>query len=151
MQTTHYEPRDIEWPILCKKRVDLRNVVIDAVDACRAQLEAHHHTPLVRLPPEPVYIEADPVRLMQMLTHLLDNSAKYSEDGGAILISAGGTSSEITIRVVDHGLGITARCSEGMRIGLNLVKRIVELHDGSLEALSAGVGSTFTVRLPRTM
>jgi signal transduction histidine kinase len=96
------------------------------------------------------------------------NAAKYSERDEAIVIRVEITHSEVTIRIVDHGMGITAeflprvfdlfvqadqaraRSRHGMGIGLNLVKRIVELHRGTVDAFSAGpgFGSTFTVRLP---
>lgn len=146
MDTMHHEPREIEWPVLCKERVDLRNVVNAAVDACRPELDAHHQTLILRLPPDPMCIEADPALLMQALADLIDNSAKHfekGEDGDAVVVSAGGTSSEITIRVAGHG----------KTLGSILAKCIVEMHDGTVEArsASAGLGSTFTVRLPRTV
>lgn len=154
---------------LHKEHIDLRKIVNVSVEACRPQLDACHHRLILRLPAGPVEVEADPVRITQVLTNLLDNSAKYSEYGGTIDVSLEESPSEVTIRVVDEGIGITAeflprvfdlfvqadqaraRSRHGMGIGLSVVKRIVELHRGTVDASSAGsgLGSTFTVRLPR--
>lgn len=102
---------------------------------------------------------------------MLDNSAKYSERGGTVAVSVECDSREVTIRIVDQGIGISAEflprafelfvqaeqarahAGHGMGIGLSLVKRIVELHQGTVQAYSTGpgLGSTFTVRLPRTV
>ena len=126
---------------------------------------------ILRLPDEPVDIDVDPTRVTQVLTNLIDNAAKFSERLGKIVFSIGCTDGEVSIRVIDRGIGIApdflprvfdlfsqadqdlARSNVGMGIGLNLVKRIVELHGGTVEVFSAGVGSgsTFTVRLPRNV
>jgi signal transduction histidine kinase len=154
---------------LRKEDIDLRDIVRAAVETCRPQLDAGHHTLILRLPTEPVDMDADPARLTQVLTNLLDNAAKFSERLGKIVIGVECTKSEVSIRVVDRGIGIApeflprvfdlfvqadqtqARSNAGMGIGLNLVKRIVELHGGTVEVMSAGLGSgsTFTLRLPR--
>jgi signal transduction histidine kinase len=114
-------------------------------------------------------IEADPMRITQVLINLLDNAAKFSEPYGMIVIGIEDAAGVVALRVVDHGIGIPAdvlprifdrfvqadsarmRSNRGIGIGLNVVKRIVELHRGTVHAFSAGpeLGSTFTVRLPR--
>jgi signal transduction histidine kinase len=156
---------------LLKERIDLRRIVKAAVEASRPQLDASHQKLILRLPSDPVDIDADPIRVTQVITNLLDNSAKYSERGGTVAVSVESTVSDVMIRVVDQGIGITAEFlprvfelfvqadqvralpGQGMGIGLSLVKRIVELHQGTVQAFSAGpgLGSTFTVRLPRNI
>jgi two-component system, sensor histidine kinase len=156
-------------PELQQEIVDLRDVINASADACRAQLEAGHYAVVLLLPPQPIMIRVDPLRMNQVLTNLLDNAAKYSEPYGMIVVSVEDTPAEVRLRVVDHGIGIPAddlprvfdlfmqaqcagaRSRRGMGIGLNVVKRIVELHRGTVQAFSAGpdLGSTFTVRLPR--
>lgn len=156
-------------PELHKEIVDLRDLVNSAAAVCRTQLEAGHFAVVLLLPPQPVMIRLDPLRMSQVLTNLLDNAAKYSEPYGMIVVSVEDTPAEVRLRVVDHGIGIPAddlprvfdlfmqaecaraRSRRGMGIGLNVVKRIVELHRGTVQAFSAGpdLGSTFTVRLPR--
>lgn len=156
-------------PELHKEIVDLRDVVNSAAEVCRAQLETGNFTVVLLLPPQPVMVEVDPLRMSQVLINLLDNAAKYSEPYGMIVASLEELPDEVRLRVVDHGIGIPpgmlprifdlfvqAECAQsrsrgGMGIGLNVVKRIVELHRGSVQAFSAGpdLGSTFTIRLPR--
>lgn len=155
---------------LRKERIDLRQVIDAAVETCRPQLDAGHHTLILQLPSTPLDVDADSARLVQVFTNLLDNSAKYSECNGTIIISAEATHRDITVRITDRGTGISAellprvfdlfvqadqaraRARSGMGIGLNLVKRIVELHEGDVDAFSAGpgLGSVFTIRLART-
>jgi signal transduction histidine kinase len=156
-------------PTLRKEIVDLRDLVNSAAEVCRAQLQAGHFAVVVLLPTQPVMIELDPLRMIQVLTNLLDNAAKYSEPYGMIVVRVEDMPGEVRLCVVDHGIGIPAqmlprvfdlfvqvdparmRSCRGIGIGLNVVKRIVELHGGSAQAFSAGpdLGSTFTVRLPR--
>ncbi len=154
---------------LRKEPLDLRDVVNAAVETCRPQFDAANHALIRLLPPEPVALEADSFRLTQVLTNLLENSAKYSERNGVTVVSIESTASDVTLRIVDRGIGIAAeflphvfdlfaqadqaRARHGMGIGLSLVKRIVELHQGTVKAFSAGLGSgsTFTVRLPRNV
>lgn len=153
---------------LHKERVDVRCVVISAVESCRPQIDGKRLTVITNLPPQAIEMEVDPIRLIQVLTNLLDNSAKYNDAEGLIGINVDATPDEITVRISDDGVGISpellphvfelftqgsdARARNGMGIGLSLVKRIVESHGGSVEAVSAGsrCGSTFTVRLPRS-
>ncbi len=156
-------------PELRRELIDVRDLVNSATETCRPQLEAGHFAMVVLLPPQPVMIEADPLRITQVLINLLDNAAKFSEPYGMIVISVEDTPGVVSLRVVDHGIGIPAdalsrifdpfvqadsarsRPNRGIGIGLNVVKRIVELHRGTVQAFSAGpdLGSTFTVRLPR--
>ena len=156
-------------PQLRMELIDLRELINAAAAACRPQLEAGHFATVLLLPPHPVMIEADPIRLGQVITNLLDNAAKFSEPYGMIVVGLDDNSGVVSLRVVDHGIGIPAemlprifdpfvqvdsvrlRSNSGIGIGLHVVKRIVELHRGTVKAFSAGpdMGSTFTVRLPR--
>jgi CheY-like chemotaxis protein/anti-sigma regulatory factor (Ser/Thr protein kinase) len=126
------------------------------------------HTLSLTLPPGPVHIDADPVRLAQVFSNLLNNSAKYTEPGGHIWLTAEISGHEVAVRVRDTGLGIPAeslprifemfsqvdrnmeRAQGGLGIGLTLVRRLIEMHGGTVEARSDGPGrgSEFTVRLP---
>jgi len=154
---------------LRKEPIDMRDIVGAAVETCRAQLDANGNDLILGLPPQPVALTADPLRLIQVVTNLLDNAVKYSEVNGTIIVHLEDLQNEVIVRVMDDGMGIAAEFlphvfdlfaqaeeanshgREGMGIGLNLVKRIVELHRGAVDAFSAGpgMGSTFTVRLPR--
>ncbi len=153
---------------LKKTCVDLSDMVHDAITACRSLISDRGHKLTVILPPHPVRIEADPIRLVQILTNLLNNAAKYTEPGGEITIGAISEGDGVVIRVKDNGIGIQpemiqrvfelfARVDDrfhygGLGIGLALVRNLVELHRGHIEALSDGVGhgSEFVVRLPQT-
>jgi PAS domain S-box-containing protein len=150
------------------ERVELAAVVHSAVEASRPPLDAQAHDLTTTLPPDPVYLEADPIRLAQVISNLLNNAAKYTEKGGHIWLTADRQGSEAVVSVRDTGIGIAAehlpclfemfsqvesaleRSQGGLGIGLALVRGLVELHEGSVEARSAGLGkgSEFTVRLP---
>lgn len=149
-------------------RVEVAAVVNQALDMARPLIDAMGHRVAVRLPEQAVYLEGDPVRLAQVLLNLLDNAAKYTPTGGKIQIDVGVVGPVIEIKVCDNGMGIPAellpqvfdlfkqgertldRSQGGLGIGLTLVKELVEMHGGLLEALSTGVGqgSTFTIWLP---
>jgi PAS domain S-box-containing protein len=153
---------------LQKAPVDLADVVATAVETSRPLIEAHRHTLTVSLPDRPVRVEADAARLAQALSNLLNNAAKYTEDGGRIELIAERAPEEAVLRVRDNGVGIapemlsqvfdmfmqvessTDRSQGGLGIGLTLVRRLVEMHGGKIEARSAGLGegSEFLVRLP---
>ena len=125
-------------------------------------------SPPSALPSESLLLDADPVRLAQALSNLLNNAAKYTERGGRISLTAEPVAHEVLVRVRDSGIGIPAdqlakifdmfvqvdrsleRSRGGLGIGLTLVKRLVELHGGTVEAHSEGPGhgSEFVVRLP---
>jgi signal transduction histidine kinase len=153
---------------LQKEPVEVAAVVARAVETSRPLIDARKHALTVTLPPEPLRVEGDPVRLAQVLGNLLNNAAKYTEDGGKIWLTAVREGNEAVLRVRDTGVGIPAdllgsvfdlftqieqsldRSQGGLGIGLTLVRRLVEKHGGRVQAFSAGPGqgSEFTVRLP---
>jgi len=153
---------------LAKQRVDLAQVIGQAVEASRPQAESLGHRVRVMLPPRPIYLEADPARLAQVFGNLLNNACKYTPPGGRISVTAEQTGSVVLVKVKDSGVGIPAdRLTSvfemftqidqnpevshgGLGLGLTLVKRMVEMHEGSVTAHSEGrgKGSEFVVRLP---
>jgi signal transduction histidine kinase/ActR/RegA family two-component response regulator len=153
---------------LRKERIALTAVLRSALESSAPLIEAAGHELIVSEPPGQVLLHADPVRLIQILANLLNNAAKYTDRGGRISISARAEGTDAVISVRDTGIGIPAdmldrifgmfvqvdasqeRSRQGLGIGLTLVKRLVELHGGSVEARSAGPGkgSEFIVRLP---
>jgi two-component system CheB/CheR fusion protein len=153
---------------LQREPVDLAAVVARAVETARPLLDARGHTLAVTLPPDPLWAEADPTRLTQVVANLLNNAAKFTQEGGHVWMTVERRPGEAVLRVRDDGLGIPAallphvfdlftqgdrslaRVEGGLGIGLTLVKRLVELHGGGVEAQSEGPGrgSEFVVRLP---
>jgi signal transduction histidine kinase len=153
---------------LRRARVDLRAAVREAADAARPQAEAAGLAVAVRVPNEPLWVDADHVRLVQVLANLLTNAAKYTDPGGAVELAAVRDGAWVVTRVCDTGVGIPAdllprvfdpfiqadrtlgRAQGGLGLGLPLVKALVELHGGTVDAKSAGPGkgSEFVVRLP---
>ena len=151
-----------------KEKVEIGDVIRSAVEASRPMIEGSGQTLLVAPLPERVYVDGDLVRLTQVLTNLLTNAAKFSLGEGAIRLSAACDRGQVVVSVADSGIGITqdelsrvfdrfyqskrrsARFLGGLGIGLSLVRRLVELHGGTVEALSEGPGrgSEFVVRLP---
>lgn len=151
-----------------KERVDLAAVVTRAVESSRPLIEERRHLLEVRLPDEPMPILADTVRLAQVLLNLLNNAAKYTPEGGRITLTVQREPGEVAVHVRDTGLGIPPemlprvfdlftqvdrtleRAEGGLGIGLTLVRRLTEMHGGSVEALSdgPGQGSEFVVHLP---
>jgi signal transduction histidine kinase/CheY-like chemotaxis protein len=149
-------------------RLDLAAVVHLAVQTCEPLVRSRRHVLSVTLPPAPLWLVADKDRLVQVLVNLLNNAAKYTDPGGHVLVAAAREGDEAVVRVADNGVGITPdklprvfelfvqeersldRAQGGLGIGLALVKRLVELHGGRVEAHSAGQGqgSEFVVRLP---
>jgi PAS domain S-box-containing protein len=147
---------------------ELAAVIDAAVETARPVMETKRHAFSVHIPEEPVYFAADPLRLAQVLANLLTNAAKYTDAGGRIQVRAEVAGGDIEIGVVDTGIGIPAaalrsvfdmfvqvktvqdRSEGGLGIGLSLSKALVELHGGTIEATSAGLGrgSEFLVRLP---
>jgi CheY-like chemotaxis protein len=154
--------------VLRKTRVELSAVVDDALEMSRPALEANSHTVTLELPPGPVHVDADPVRLSQIIANLLDNAAKYTDPRGRIRLGVEVLGSHVQISVEDNGVGIdptvlptvfdlfvqaehdSEQVRSGLGIGLTLVRRLVELHGGTVDAVSEGPGkgSQFTVRLP---
>jgi signal transduction histidine kinase len=160
---------------LDRRRIDLATVVQHGVETARPLVEAHRHHLGIALPAGRVVLEGDPLRLAQVVAQLLSNAAKFTDPGGHISVSAAVTdpqpetrTPEVELRVQDDGIGIPAeslsrifdtffheeraptRNAGGLGIGLTLVKRLVEMHGGTVAAESEGPGkgSTFTVRLP---
>ena len=153
---------------LKKETIALAEVVELAVEASRPLIEDYHHQLTIALPPEPVLVEVDPARLAQVLSNLLNNAAKYTDEGGQISLTADRLGEDIIIRVRDTGIGIApdllprifdlftqadrtlSRSRGGLGIGLTLVRSLIELHDGRVTAQSKGLGqgSEFVVRLP---
>ena len=134
---------------LRKERVELAAVVRNAVETSRPLIEGGGHELTVALPPEPVYLDADPVRLAQVFSNLLNNAAKYTEAGGHIWLAVERQGSDVLVSVKDDGIGIAAemlprifemfsqvtpaleRSQGGLGIGLSLVRGLVEMHGGS--------------------
>ncbi len=153
---------------LRKERIELAAVVNVAVEASRPLIEKWSHELIVTIPPQPIYLDADPTRLAQVLQNLLNNAAKYMDQGGRIGVTAQRQDEQVLLRVKDTGIGIPPemlprifdmfmqvdhsleRAEGGLGIGLTLVKRLIEMHGGTIEAHSegAGKGSEFIVRLP---
>lgn len=153
---------------LRKTPLDLAQVVSAAVETSRPLIEAHHHKLMISLPESPVFVEADPVRLAQVLSNLLNNAAKFTNDGGRIDLVAERVNAEMKLRVRDNGIGIppdklaqvfemfaqvesdTERSQSGLGVGLTLARRLVEMQGGRIEAYSSGLGrgSEFTVYMP---
>jgi two-component system, sensor histidine kinase len=151
-----------------KQSVDLASIVQNAIDTARPLLDERNHTLTLELPSQPIYLQADPVRLAQVFSNLLNNAAKYSEPGGNVKLSAAVTGSTVRVRIDDRGIGISAetlprifemfaqgdssleRTQTGLGVGLALAKRLIELHGGAItaESLGVGQGSSFTVVLP---
>lgn len=153
---------------LRKEPIELTPVLLSAVETSRPLIETAGHELTIRLPDQPILLEGDPVRLAQLLSNLLNNAAKYTESGGSISLSAVREGDEAVIQVQDSGIGIAPdmlprvfemfiqvdgsqrRSHGGLGIGLALVRTLVQMHGGRVEAHSPGPdqGSTFTVRLP---
>ena len=154
--------------VLRTERVELSRIISQAVEATRALYRSMNHELALTLPPEPVYLDADPTRLAQVVGNLLNNACKFTESGGRISLAVEREGTQVVIRVKDNGVGIAAddlprifemftqidssleRSPTGLGIGLTLVKTLVEMHGGTVEAHSAGPGrgSEFVVRLP---
>ena len=151
-----------------KSVVDIAGVIQRAVEEAHAAIDARGHELMLSLPARPLLIDADVDRLVQVITNLLENAAKYTDTPSQIWLSVSRQGESAVIRVKDVGIGIApevlpdifnlfiqadnsvARPRGGLGIGLNVVKRIVELHGGTVEASSPGLGqgTEFTVRLP---
>ncbi|HLJ91781.1 MAG TPA: response regulator [Gemmataceae bacterium] len=148
--------------------VNVATVMERALETCRPVMDARHHELMVAYPSEPLWVQGDAARLAQILGNLLNNAAKYTEDRGQIWLTAAREGNEAVLRVRDSGIGIPPemlshifdlftqvdrsldRSQGGLGIGLTLVRRLVELHQGSVQVVSAGPnqGSEFIVHLP---
>ena len=153
---------------LQKEPVNVAGIMTRALETSRPLIEARHQRLTVSYPPQPAWVEGDPLRLAQVLANLLNNAAKYTPERGQIHVSAGQEDDSLVFRVRDSGIGIPAdmlpkifdifvqvdhsldRSEGGLGIGLTLVRTLVEMHGGTVQATSAGpgCGSEFTVRLP---
>jgi PAS domain S-box-containing protein len=153
---------------LRKQLVSISSTIDTALEAARPLIEARGHTLTVDVSPQPMYVYADGVRLSQVLANLLTNAAKYTPNGGSIRIQGRREKGMVVLRVMDNGVGIAPdvlprifemfsqgrserqHAEGGLGIGLALVRGLLELHGGTVEARSAGTGrgSEFIVRVP---
>jgi signal transduction histidine kinase/ActR/RegA family two-component response regulator len=154
---------------LSRQPLEIRTLVGQAVEAVQPLLQERSHTFAARIPEHPLWVDGDSLRLTQALSNVLGNAVKYTDRGGHIELEVLGDDGDLEIRVRDNGIGIPAerlplifdlftqldRKSDhpqsGLGIGLALVRRLLEMHGGSVEARSdgAGRGSEFVIRLPR--
>jgi CheY-like chemotaxis protein len=148
--------------------LQISGVISNAVEISMPLIESRKHRLSVSVPPQPLWINADSGRLAQVLANLLNNAAKYTPEGGSISLSVGQEEHNIVFRVVDTGVGLSRQMlskifdlfgrdegprssfHDGLGVGLMLVRRLVELHGGKVDAFSAGAnkGSEFVVRVP---
>jgi PAS domain S-box-containing protein len=153
---------------LKKKPTSLATAIETSIEAAQPFIDAKRHELTIDLPGHPVVFEADPVRLAQIFSNLLINAAKYTTRGGHIELSATNGDGQVIVSVRDNGIGISAemmpriftlfsqaqpalgRSEEGLGVGLTMVRALVDLHGGTIEARSEGIGrgSEFIVRLP---
>ncbi len=153
---------------LAREPVELTTLIARAVETVDPLMQERGHALAVAVPEEVLKIDADPVRLVQALSNVLGNAAKYTNRGGAISLAAARNGTDVEIRVRDNGIGIPSErlpmifnlfaqldrrsdhAQSGLGIGLALVRRLVEMHGGSVTAHSAGSsqGSEFVIRLP---
>jgi CheY-like chemotaxis protein len=149
------------------QRLDLAGMVAAAVETSMPLIEANAHSLLIDMPPEPLPLDADPLRVAQVVGNVLNNAAKYTPRGGRITLSARREGGTVAIAISDTGIGIPAsehasvfdmfaqvgdaidRAQGGLGIGLSLSRRLVELHGGSISVQSSSAaGTTFLIRLP---
>ncbi len=153
---------------LRRDRVDLRAVMSSALETIEPLSHAAGHVVAVNLSPHPLWVYADFTRLAQAFANILNNAVKYTDRGGHIAVSASANAGEAVVTLTDTGIGIdpthlpgifdmfvqieqgSSRARGGLGIGLALTKRLIELHQGHIDASSGGpgTGATFTVRLP---
>ncbi len=154
--------------VLNKELIEAGSILSHAVESIEPQMRSAGHNLTVSVPPGPLWIEADPVRLTQVVVNLLSNAAKYTDPGGEIEIQLRRDGDEAVVSVKDNGVGVPPemlvsifdlftqldmgdrRPREGMGVGLGLARQLVELHGGRLEAKSEGLGkgSEFILRMP---
>jgi signal transduction histidine kinase len=155
--------------VLRRQATMLQDVLQSAIEVAQPLIEQGHHELRLHLPPQPVPLFVDHMRLAQVFANLLNNAAKYSDPGGCIELLAGADDDRIEVRVRDSGIGLSSeqahgifelftqadaaseRAGGGLGIGLTLAQRLTEMHDGEVSVHSDGLGrgSEFRVRLPR--
>jgi PAS domain S-box-containing protein len=155
---------------LRRRAVDLRQAVEDSIEVARPLIDGVNHRLELKMPALPVWVNADPTRLAQIVGNLLQNAAKYTDPGGRITVAVELEGETALLRISDTGVGLAPDMRDrvfelfsqvhrsitnsrgGLGIGLAIVKRLVELHGGTIAVRSEGVGrgSEFTVRLPRS-
>jgi signal transduction histidine kinase/ActR/RegA family two-component response regulator len=153
---------------LRKEKVSFATAVANALEVCRDPIEDRHHSLSVSLPEEPIAVDADPVRLEQVITNLVNNAVRYTPPHGHIAVTVTRQDGDAVLRVRDDGIGISAqmlprvfdlftqadrslaRSEGGLGIGLTIVRNLVELHGGTVNVTSegSGRGSEFVVRIP---
>jgi CheY-like chemotaxis protein/two-component sensor histidine kinase len=153
---------------LRKQSVDAGQIAQQALQAVRPLIDARRQNLLVALPAEPVQMQCDPARLVQVVQNILDNATRYTPNDGTVLLRVATEDDELVIEVSDNGVGIEAemlphlfnvfalderredRPSQGLGLGLSISRNLVELHGGTIIAESSGLGrgSRFTIRLP---
>lgn len=151
-----------------KAPIELRALVTRAVETCQPVIESKHHELTVSLPEEPIWLQADAMRLIQVVENLLTNATRYTDESGHIWLRAQRDGGEVVLTVRDTGIGIEpqmlpqifelfrqaehplARSRGGLGLGLKLVSSLVEMHGGSVQVFSDGPGrgSEFIIRLP---
>jgi PAS domain S-box-containing protein len=154
--------------VLRRESIDVATIVNRAIETTRPLIDGRHHALAVTLPSAPLRVEGDLTRLVQVVANLLNNAAKYTDEGGRLALSVTREQDDVVITVSDNGVGVSAdllphifdlftqadrsldRSQGGLGVGLTLVRQLVEMHGGSVEARSAGprCGSEFIVRLP---
>jgi signal transduction histidine kinase/ActR/RegA family two-component response regulator len=152
---------------ISKVCIDIQSVIRDAVESSSTFIKERGHELTLDIPEEPVYIKADPIRLAQVFSNLLNNSAKYTNPGGSIQFAASVINDGVLFTITDNGIGIEPdmlnnifdmftqvdqtleRAQAGLGVGLALARHLVELHGGQLQVSSPGTGcgSTFSLRL----
>ncbi len=153
---------------LRKERVSLASVIHSAIETSRPIIDERGHHLTLTLPPEPIVVDADITRLAQVFANLLNNAAKYMDRGGEIFLKAEHEGDKVVVTIKDQGIGIASdqinrifqmftqvdgsleKAQGGLGIGLTLVRRLTEMHGGTIVAQSEGIGkgSQFVVRLP---
>jgi PAS domain S-box-containing protein len=154
---------------LRREPVEMGSVLRAALENAQSMLETHAHRLEVDLAGEPLWVDGDPARLLQIVDNVLNNACKYTEDGGTITVRSRGDAERCTIEIADTGVGIAPEMASavftmfgqvnptvqaakgGIGIGLSVVRRLVELHSGSVSVRSdgLGMGTTFSITLPR--